>query len=246
MAAWLTAAGVIAASTTALAQPMAVPAAAASAAQDFRGVWMQEGGGRWPEFRYTDEYRKIYHKRLADQEAGVPFDDPAGRCITSGMPRVISTGAYPWEISQTLDHITMIKENLGSSRRIFLKRGHDTSNGITYMGDSTGRWEGDTLVIDTISVRGDTLFDLLAPHSDKIHFVERVRKLDADTLEWTITADDAKALRRPVTATMTYKRHPDWELAEYVCDNNRNTFDANGKPVILANPNGAEAPRGKE
>jgi hypothetical protein len=70
-------------------------------------------------------------------------------------------------------------------------------------------------------------------HSEKMHIVERFHLKDPMTLEITTTIDDPEALAKPWTKTVTYARHPDWTLAEYICQqNNRNFVDASGKAGI--------------
>ena len=202
-------------------------------ARDISGIWMQDNPGKWPAFPYTSEFQAIYDRGRKAEAGGIPPDDPASRCITSGMPGVFSIGAYAWEILNAPDHITMIKENLGSTRRIYLKRGHDLDWGPTYMGDSIGRWEGDTLVVDTVSLRDDTRLDARnAPHSDQLHIVERITRVSKDQLRNEITLEDPKAFTAKVTGVAILTRHPDWEIHEFVCDNNRNTLK-DGKPTII-------------
>ena len=70
-------------------------------------------------------------------------------------------------------------------------------------------------------------------HSEKMHIVERFQLKDPKTLEITTTIDDPEALAKPFARTITYARHPDWTLAEYICQqNNRNFVDASGKAGI--------------
>lgn len=201
---------------------------------DFGGTWETSDFTGWKELPYTPAYAAVYAKRKADQANGIPYDDPPGRCITSGMPRTMTSGAYPMEVFHSEKQVTTTRENLllGGIRRIRMDRAeHDLSMGPTYMGDSVARWEGDVLVVDTVGFRDDSVFNLIEPHSTDMHIVERFRRPDRDTLVNEMTITDPKALTRPITATITYKR-TDLELKEYVCENNRYQLDANGKPRI--------------
>ncbi len=199
---------------------------------DFSGVWFNEGQGRWNELPYTPAYKPIYDQRKADEAAGKPFEDPPSKCLPGGMPRTMTAAAYPMEIYMWKDQVTTIRENLGASRRIRLDRGHDTEWPRTFMGDSIGRWEGDTLVVDTVNLRDDTVLNLIEPHSDAMHIVERISRPTYDTIIDEITLEDPKAFLRPIKSTVTMKLQTDWELKEYVCENNRNTYDSSGKSVL--------------
>ena len=71
-------------------------------------------------------------------------------------------------------------------------------------------------------------------HSDQMHIVERFRLTAPDTMEVVTTVDDAKALTKPFTATKVLARHRDWDIAEYICEqNNRNLSDEKGKAGII-------------
>ena len=89
------------------------------------------------------------------------------------------------------------------------------------MGHSTARWDGDTLVADTIGRNDKTTLDMTGmPHSESLHVIERIRRLDDKTLENLITIDDPKTYTRPWTARMTY-RAVNGRLQEFFCENNR-------------------------
>lgn len=212
----------------------AAPAPPTWSPRDFTGVWQ---GGPPPklDIPYNAEYAALYKQRLDDAAAGKPYDDPAGRCVTSGMPATMLWGsAYPGEFFQSPKQITLLKEN-GSVRRIRLRADHESIDDTpTYMGDSIGRWEGDTLVVDTTLMRDDTVLDRrLAPHSDALHIVERFRRTAYDTIEDEITIKDPKAFIKDWVVVHIMKRRDDWELREFVCqDNNRYVLEASGKSTI--------------
>jgi hypothetical protein len=231
---WSKALGAGAMVVVGLALAGAAPAPPAWSPRDFTGVWQ---GGPPPklDIPYNAEYAALYKQRLDDAAAGKPYDDPAGRCITSGMPATMLWGsAYPGEFFQSPKQITLLKEN-GSVRRIRLRADHDSIDDTpTYMGDSIGHWEGDTLVVDTVRMRDDTVLDRrLAPHSDALHIIERFRRTAYDTIEDEITIRDPKAFTKDWVVIHTMKRRDDWELAEFVCQqNNRYTLEASGKATI--------------
>ena len=82
-----------------------------------------------------------------------------------------------------------------------------------------GRWEGDTLVVDTVAIREDTLLDLFSPHSDQLTVQERIRFTSPGILEDRLTAKDPKALTEPFAQVRTYKKAspPNDELREFSC-----------------------------
>ena len=98
-----------------------------------------------------------------------------------------------------------------------------------YYGRSVGHWEGDTLVVDTIGIKPSVSGYRGMPHSPKMHVTDRIRKPAPEILHDQITIDDPVVLEKPVTYTLGYKRMaPDYEMVEFVCDNNREYIDENG------------------
>ena len=94
------------------------------------------------------------------------------------------------------------------------------------MGDSIAKWDGDTLVVDTIGLNDKTwLNGQGVPHSDQLHVIERYRRPDLGHLQVEITLDDAKAFTKTHTFTRTYTLLQNWEIHEYVC--NEFNVDAN-------------------
>jgi hypothetical protein len=142
------------------------------------------------------------------------------------------TYPYPLEILHTPGRITMIFEAESQVRRIFLDRGtHLPEEELdpSYNGDSIGRWEGDTLVVDTIGFNADTTVGRGLPHSEKMRITERIRYIDADTIEDRMTIVDPEAFTRPIEQTIVYSKRPGWRIREYSCqENNRDAPDASG------------------
>jgi hypothetical protein len=104
-------------------------------------------------------------------------------------------------------------------RKINLNREHPPKFEANWMGDSVGRWDGNTLVIDTVGFNDRTwLNNAGAPHSDALHLVERIRPvLDGKYLEYKVTAEDPKNLTRPATYTRYYEKLKT-EIQENVCE----------------------------
>lgn len=212
---------------------------------DLSGVWEVAFGVRTrpaagaapPEQpSLTPEYAQKLATFKAAQAAGDDQDTPQANCVPPGMPAIMNQ-PYPMELLFTPGKLTVVIEAYSQTRRIFLDgRKHPEDPDLTYNGHSIGHWEGDTLVVDSVGFTPDTA---LGPsqgfrHSDQMHIIERLRLSAPDTLEVVTTIDDAKALTKPFSATKILKRHRDWDIAEYVCEqNNRNLATDKGKAGII-------------
>ena len=97
-----------------------------------------------------------------------------------------------------------------------------------YYGRSTGRWDGDTLVVDTVGIKPTIAGYRGMPHSEQMRITERIRLVAPDYLHDQITLQDPVMLEKPVTFTFAYKRVPDYEMVEFICDNNREFIDEKG------------------
>ena len=235
------------------AQAKPAPKAAAAKAgpanpRDFSGVWMNdntldeklkregkkrlapgEGEPTRPADRpLTPEYEAIYQKMQADK---AKLAEGAAACTWPGVPTIM-TYPYPFEMLHTLGRITMLFEADSQVRRIWLNRSkHLDVDDLdpSYNGDSIGRWEGNTLVVDTIGFNTDTTVRGL-PHSEDLHIVERIHYVGPQTIEDEITLTDPKAFTKPIVQKVVYSRRPDWRIREYSCnENNRDTPDASGQ-----------------
>ncbi len=211
-----------------------------AAVPDWTGVWEREGSilfdpnvglGQTETPPLTPAYQKRYDDIIAAARGGRPVADPGALCLPAGMPRVMVM-TYPMEILQTPGQVTIIAEWASQVRRIYTDgRPHPSDPDPTYQGHSIGHWEGATLVVDTVGIRGDTVFDSTGlGHSDKIHVTERLRQTGPDALEDQITTEDPEAFTHPWVVTRKYRRaKPGTEIMEYVCEeNNRNPVGANG------------------
>ena len=187
---------------------------------DFSGLW--QGGGpvndisqglpKGETLPLLPSARKILESRLSK-------DDPAANCLPSGVPRI---APYPWRIVQTPTHIYFLFEgNIHSYRQIFMDgRKHPTDPDPTWYGHSIGRFEGNTLVVDTVGFNDKFWFDFAGhPHTEQLHTIERFRRPSPDTLEYEVTIDDPGAYTRPFTL---YGSHTaaKTELMEYICNEN--------------------------
>ena len=171
--------------------------------------------------KLTAEYMAKWEIMRKSRMSGSSEFDPNARCLSAGMPSMMGMG-YGMEIQQTKDKITIYGELNDVYRRIFLdgrKPSQKTLDDPTYAGYSMGHWEGDTLVVDTVALRDDTLLDLFSPHSDQMTVNERIRFTSPGVLEDRITTTDPKALLEPHVVVRTYRKAspPNDELREFSC-----------------------------
>jgi len=123
------------------------------------------------------------------------------------------------EIRQFPDEVLLLFDEDHWVRRIYMDgRAHPDGYTSTWMGHSTGRYEGDTLVIDTVGVKDETWIDRLGhPHSDAMHVVERLRRVNQNSLQYEYTIDDPKAYKKPWTRKMMEDLlPPDFQILEGV------------------------------
>ena len=141
----------------------------------------------------------------------------AERCIlgfNSGPPMLPSAYNNNVQLFQTPDTIVILNEMVHSARIVPLDgRSHLTDEVRQWVGDSRGRWDGDTLVVETTNFLRDTSFPA---SSEKLHLIERFTRVDADTLVYEFTVEDETTWTRPWTAAVPMRKS-DLPLFEYAC-----------------------------
>ena len=143
--------------------------------------------------------------------------DTQHRCMLSGVPRLY-TVAPTYKIVQTPGQIVFIWDEYHAYRVIPLDgRPHVGPNVKLWMGDARGRWEGNTLIIDTTNVRGARLTYIGDFYTDNARIVERLTVVDASTLSYEATIDDPTVFTRPWTMRVAHRRRPDDEVWETAC-----------------------------
>jgi hypothetical protein len=146
------------------------------------------------------------------------------------MPTMMAVAVYPIEILQTAKQITIIAEAFSEVRRIYLDKPQAKIDDVApgYYGRSVGKWDGDTLVVDTVGIKPTVNGYRGMPHSDQMRITERFKLMAPDVLHDQITIEDPVVLEKPMTYTLAYKRMADYEMVEFVCDNNREYVDEKG------------------
>ena len=124
------------------------------------------------------------------------------------------------EIMQIPGRVVMLFEYDHFVRQIFTDgRQHVQDMPPSWMGDSIGKWEGNTLVVDTTGFNDKTWLDLVGhPHTDALHLVERLRRVSHDTMTIDISIDDPKAYTRPWVSHSVYELKPEWTIGEVICE----------------------------
>jgi len=203
--------------------PNAAPAAPRGAGTPPRPVAVIDGRAGRPETapKLAPAYLAKWETMRQSRMAGSSETDPNANCVSAGMPGMMSM-TYGMELQQTKDKITIYGELNDVYRRIFLdgrKPQQRTLDDPTFAGYSVGHWEGDTLVVETVALREDSLLDLFSPHSDQLTVHERMRFTAPGVLEDRITATDPKALLEPFNQVRTYRKAspPNDELREFSC-----------------------------
>jgi len=215
------------------------------AARNISGAWVPMGGGRGADPKIAPppatpivlkpEYAKAYEaRRTAEAEAvkrGEPVATPAILCLPYGMPRMMTVASYPLEILQTAGQVTIITEAFSEVRRVYVDQPQLPIDEVPpgFYGHSVGRWDGDTFVIDTVGIKQSVLSYNMLPHSEQMRITERMRLVTPDVLHDQITIEDPVVLEKPFTYTLGFRRLPKYEMVEFVCENNREYVDEQGR-----------------
>jgi hypothetical protein len=151
-------------------------------------------------------------------------DPVATGCFPPGVPRVYLQRGEPMEIFQVPGRVLMLFEYDHYVRQIFTDgRQHPRDVNPSWMGDSIGHWEGNTLVVDTTGFNDKTWLDQEGhPHSEQLHLIERIKRPSHDSMTIDFTIEDPKAYTKPWTVHATFELKPAWTIAEMICEDNGN------------------------
>jgi hypothetical protein len=203
---------------------------------DFSGIWQAISSATWnledhtaspgvPAGQGVVEGGSIPYQPAALARRNENFKnrataDPETKCYLPGIPRVMYAG-FPFQVIQKPQQVTMLFEYAHATRYIYTNgTSHPPGHIDWWMGDSRGRWDGDTLVVDVIDFGGETWFDRAGNfHSDALHVIERYNLLDADHINYEVTVEDPKVFTRPWKMSMVLYRHRErnFQILEYEC-----------------------------
>ncbi|MBU0794553.1 MAG: hypothetical protein KKD64_02360 [Alphaproteobacteria bacterium] len=177
---------------------------------------------------YATQWKEQRIKRKEAFNAGKPLIDPSTKCLPEGMPGIM-LGIYPIQILQTPGQITVLAEIFMQTRRIYMDQPMPPLDELppTYYGFSTGRWEGDVLVIRTQGIRKDVEFFEI-PHSEAMTITERYQLADNGRLYLDVSIEDPGYLRTPYEFRWIYERKPGYRIPEYVCDDLHDEINPDG------------------
>jgi hypothetical protein len=204
---------------------------AANGKPDLSGTWESEEGYFFnlaKDLKPEDVVMQPWAKALqSEREAKEHQGDPLSECMPPGVPRINMSGQtapHPFKIVQTPQLVVLLYETSANStfRQVFLDgRPLPKDPQPTWLGYSVGRWEGDTLVVETVGFNGRAWIDTEKghPQTEAAHVTERFRRRDYGHLEIEITIDDPKAYTKPWTAKVPVHLLPDSDLIETYCEN---------------------------
>ena len=180
----------------------------------------------------NDEYMKVWKANFEMASKGDLSYDPSAMCLPKGFPRVMMA-PIGMEILATSKQVNFYNEASVETVRVYLDGKQQRPDpDPSYIGFTTGTWANSVLTTKTVSLRGDTLFDVTGiPHSDALTVTQKIRFLDKDTLEDIVTSSDPKAFTKDWVVRMVYRREPPSRYVdEFVCqENNRGVSPQNKK-----------------
>jgi hypothetical protein len=161
--------------------------------------------------------KTLFMQRLQSQGK----ESPTARCKPTGVPAINSV-PLPFKIVQTPKLMLLLYEENTTFRQVFLDGRQPVKDAEPrWLGYSAGRWEGDTLVVDTLGFNDQFWLDGMGhPHSDHLHVTEQFRRRDTGHLEIQVTINDPKAYTGPISYTQKLTLVPDEDLLEYFCSEN--------------------------
>ena len=202
---------------------------------DLQGVWQVLNTASWdvqdhharpgvPAGQGVVEGNDIPYQSWAAAKKQENFEnrltaDPVSKCYLPGVPR-ITYMPFPFQIFQTAEATVMIYEYVHAVRTIYTDRPHLPGHIDTWSGEGRGRWDGDTLVVDSIHFNDQTWFDAAGNfHSDALHVIERFTRTGPDHLAYEVTIEDPKVFTRPWKMSMPLYRRQETNVAilDYEC-----------------------------
>ncbi len=213
---------------------------------DFSGVWdhpyvpdmsrsnarnpaLQKGAGDLP---YTEAGKANIAAYNPERDG-----DYTGMCMPFGLMRSMNA-PYPFQIMQNDRYVAFLFEQSTWFHVVPFRDAHSADPNPTWFGESIAKWEGDTLILDTIGFNGYTRLDTRGnPHSDQLHLVQTLRRTDAGHIAYTVTVEDPVYYSKPWTNERTFTL-TNGELLEYSCEeNNRSLWEGR---IKLWTPPGTE------
>ena len=194
---------------------------------DLSGFWMPRDVAKYlvnlavdmkpGEIPFQPWAEELYKQRIADNGK----DHPGVSCLPSGIPEKLSI-PDGLKVVQTSDLVLFLYESRTIYRQVFMDgRSLPKNAQPSWMGYSVGRWEGDTLVIDTIGQNGKTWLDMRGlPGTESLKVTERYTRPNIGRIDIEVTIDDPKAYTKPWNVKFSWRLIPDTDLIESICEEN--------------------------
>jgi len=205
---------------------------------DFGGVWSPDWsqlfgpGGRAGPAKLTPEAQAKLDAYNAGKKSGKNEQTSAANCLPNGMPQIMRQ-PYPIEFIYSPGRVTIFIESYSQARRIYIDGQFPKNPEPLFNGNSIGHWEGDTLVVDTIGFSPVTTIADGVTHNDQMRIQERIHKVSPTRLVIDTTITDPGVLAAPYSYSQAFDRKDDWQIREYVCEeNDRDSADAEGRPHL--------------
>ena len=222
--------------TTPTPDPQGPVPKAADGKPDLSGIWEQASMKHFQDLtsdmKPEDVPWRPEAKALRDSRAGGAraLEEPDAHCLPQGVPK-INAAPVPFKIVQTPKLILLVYEAFNLWRQVHLDgRTLVDDPNPTWLGWSTGRWEGDTLVVETRGLNGKAWMDLAGtPGSDAMRVTERFHRTSLGKMDLEITIDDPKSFTRPWTAKESLRIVPNTEIMEFICLENEQDLKHIGK-----------------
>lgn len=188
---------------------------------DFSGVWIGNNDPDPEEPALLPWAVATVQARIANQTR----DHPSGFCLPS-FP--YPGGGLIFELVQTATRLVTIFETAPTYRKVYLDgRSHPKDPNPSWMGHSIGRWERDTLVIDTVGFNDRSWLEIF-PHTERLHVIERYRRPDKAHLEVEVTIEDPGTFAKPWVRRSTWDFAPEEDVFEYICSENNKAAERLG------------------
>jgi hypothetical protein len=180
---------------------------------DFSGVWIGNSDPNPTEPAMLPWAESVTKARMAN--AG--RDHPSGFCLPSFA---FPGGSLAFELVQTSTRLVTIFETAPTYRKVYLDgRSHPKDLNPSWMGHSIGRWDRDTLVIDSVGFNDKSWLEIF-PHTEMLHVIERYRRPDKGHLEIEVTIEDPATFAKPFVRRSTWDFAPEEDVLEYICSEN--------------------------
>jgi len=215
----------------------------ASGRIDLQGIWVPDDVSYLRDLARDMDPEDVpyqpWAKALFDQrrDGSHSREDPDANCLPQGVPKV-NFAPNPWKIIETPISMVIIYETFTYWRQIFTDgRGVDPNALPTWMGYSTGTWEGDTFIVESRGFNGKPWLDQLGrPSTDQLHVTERFTRTSYGRMTIGVTIDDPGAYTAPWSTSVVVRLQPDWEPLEMICgENNKDLESLPGGNFVVPN-----------